>query len=761
MPTATDVRRSDGAAPVEPARRPARRLRKVPVLLVLLLAAGLLMAAVLVPLVLGTGLVAKSSADYFNELPDELSAPVLGRDTRLLNADGSVLAVLHDPENRLPVTIKQIPQAMQTAIIDIEDSRFYSHHGVDTKGLARAAVRNGESGGVAQGGSTITQQYVKNVLLNQAATAAEQQDARAQNVGRKLREARLALAVEKQMPKDKILEGYLNLAYFGNGAYGIGAAAERYFGIPVQKLNVAQAAMLAGLVQSPTQYDPLKNPQDAKVRRDEVLDRMQQLGHLSPQQATFARATGLGLAPVPPPAQGDACVTSIAPFFCNYVRTNLANDPALGSSPEARLRRLNAGGLTIRTTLDPKVQRAAQNAVENASGSADPVAVSDVVMRPGTGEILAMAVSRAYGTGPGQTTLPLPTSPFLQPGSTFKTFTMATALQQGLPLSTRFFSPACFVSPSMDNPTNSKGSGCPRGYTNAEPDEIGSYAIPEGTWKSVNTFYVQLEQKVGVLNVRDMAVKLGVPAARFDKTSPSGAVGPSSGSLTLGGWGVSPLDMATAYATLAASGERCDPTYVTQSLDGNNRPMPLTNRANCRQVLDPQVADTVTGVLEGVITNGTGNPNAAIGRVAAGKTGTTDNFYSAWFVGYTREFATAVAIGDVRDPIHNPLSNRSIGGRYYGEMFGGDLPAQTWSRTMRNALSGVSTASMPPAVPGQGIQGTGQVSGIGQGTGTGTGFGTSTGFGTGRGTSRFGTGTGFGTGGGTSRFGTGTGTGNR
>ncbi len=713
MSAATELRRPERSTTADgggqgpgPERR--GRLRKVPALIALLLAAGLLLAAVTVPLVLGTGLVAKNSADYFNELPAELSAPVLGRDTRLLNADGSVLAVLRDPENRVPVTIAQIPQAMQTAIIDIEDSRFYEHHGVDTKGLARAALRNSEAGGVQEGGSTITQQYVKNVLLNQAATGAERQDAREQTVGRKIREARLALAVENQLPKPQILEGYLNLAYFGNGAYGIGAAAKRYFGVPVERLNVPQSAMLAGLVRSPSQYDPLRNPVEARNRRNQVLDRMQQLGHLTPKQAQAARATKLGLAPVPPPAQGDPCVTSSAPFFCDYVRNQLRGDPALGSTAEARERRLNAGGLTIQTTLDPDVQRAAQNAVDNAASKDDPVAVSDVVLRPGTGEVLAMAVNREYGTGPGQTTLPLPTTPFLQPGSTFKTFTLAAALEKGLPMSTRFFAPACFVSPTLNNPTNNEaGSACPRGYSNAEPDEVGSYAIPEGTWKSVNTFYVQLEQQIGVPAVVDMATRLGIPAVRLKD------VGPADGSLTLGAVGVTPLDMATAYATLAASGNRCDPTYITSATDGNGKPMALSNKQSCRQVLDPAVADRVTGVLEGVITNGTGSPNASIGRTAAGKTGTTDNFSSAWFVGYTRELAAAVAVGDVRDPIKNPLRNRNVGGRYYGEMFGGDLPAQTWSRTMQNALSGTSSASMPPPVPAEGIQGTGQISGAG------------------------------------------------
>ncbi|MDQ1650556.1 MAG: hypothetical protein QOG60_2613, partial [Frankiaceae bacterium] len=674
MTAPTDVRHSERGAAGEPARPAgATKVRKLPILLVVLVATGLLGAAFAVPLVLGTGLVAKSSADYFNELPAELSAPVLGRDTRLLNADGSVLAVLHDPENRVPVTIAQIPQAMQTAIIDIEDSRFYTHNGVDTKGLARAALRNSQAGGVQEGGSTITQQYVKNVLLNSAATSSEQQDARAQNIGRKLREARLALAVDAQLTKPQILEGYLNLAYFGNGAYGIGAAAKRYFNVPVERLNVAQAAMLAGLVRSPTQYDPLKNPVDAKARRNQVLDRMQELGHLTPAQGQSARSSGLGLNPLAPPAQGDACVQSIAPFYCDYVRNNLRNDPALGSTPEARDRRLNAGGLTIKTTLDPTVQTAAQNAVDRAASDSEDVGVSQVVMRPGTGEVLAMAVNRKYGTGPGETTLPLPTLPYLQPGSTFKTFTLATALEKGLPMSTSFFSPACYVSPvyniSQSARDNTSGSTCSDGFSNAEPDEVGTYSIPEATWKSVNTFYIQLEEKVGVPAVVDTATKLGIPKDRLK------GVGPTSGSLTLGGFPVSPLDMATAYATLAASGKRCDPNFIVSAADGNGKPMPVSNKQSCSQVMDARVADQVTGVLEGVITQGTGNPNASIGQVAAGKTGTTDSFVSAWFVGYTRELASAVAVGDPRSPNEHPLKNRSVGGRYYSEMFGGDLPA--------------------------------------------------------------------------------------
>ena len=283
----------------------------------------------------GTGLVAKSSADYFNELPDELSAPVLGRDTRLLNADGSVLAVLHDPENRVPVTIAQIPQSMQTAIIDIEDSRFYSTTASTRKGLARAALRNSEAGGVQEGGSTITQQYVKNVLLNQAATAAER-------AGRARVRPSAASSARRGWPwpsrsscrSRQILEGYLNLAYFGNGAYGIGAAAKRYFGMPVERLNVAQSALLAGLVRSPTQYDPLKQP-GGREEPPQPGARPHAAARAPHAAAGAVRPgnTDLGLAPVPPPAQGDACVTSIAPFFCDYVRNQPRQRPGAGHDP--------------------------------------------------------------------------------------------------------------------------------------------------------------------------------------------------------------------------------------------------------------------------------------------------------------------------------------------------------------------------------------------------------------------------------------------
>jgi len=307
-------------------------MSRLALLLALLAAAGLLLATLATPLVLGTGLAAKSTADSFEALPTGLPDPVLGVDSRILAADGSVVAVLHGPQNRVPVRVDQVAPVMRQAIVDIEDSRFYSHHGVDYKGLARAALKNTQAGVTEQGGSTLTQQYVKNVLLDEASTPDQQQAAAGKSLTRKIREARAALALEQRWPKSRILEGYLNIAFFGNNAYGIGAAAQRYFGQRVDQLSLEQSALLAGLVQGPSTYDPLRHPQAATVRRNEVLARMRQLGHITIAQETAARSQPLGLRPVLPPGAADPCMSSPASFFCDYVRQILLSDKALGAT---------------------------------------------------------------------------------------------------------------------------------------------------------------------------------------------------------------------------------------------------------------------------------------------------------------------------------------------------------------------------------------------------------------------------------------------
>ncbi len=676
---------------------PRPRPRKLVFIVVLTLIAGLLSAALASPIVLGAGFAAKAVSDDFENLPTALPDPILGRDSKILAADGSTLAVLHGSENRVPVTIAQVAPIMKTAIVDIEDSRFYAHHGIDFKGLARAAVED-SGGSLSQGGSTITQQYVKNVLLYSADSAQAAKDATDKSIARKLREARLALALEQRWSKSQILEGYLNLAYFGHAAYGIGAAAARYFGTTVDKLTLAQAALLAGLVQSPSADDPISHPQAARKRRSEVLTRMQELGHLTAAQEQAALAAPLGLHPVAPPATVDPCPGSIAPFYCDWVRGQLRSDTRLGATQTARDQRLLEGGLIVRTTLDPAVQAAAQNAVDQTVEPANSITIAEAIVQPGSGNVLAMAVNKPYGTGLGQTTIRVLTTPALQPGSTFKVFTLAAALDQGLPLSTTFYAPSCYVSKIYKIGTSSGRTplaGCSNGFSNADPAEAGNYNMVRGTWQSVNTYYIQLEEKVGVKSVADMAIRLGIPAGRLSD------VGANSGSLTIGSYVVSPLDMASAYATLAARGLRCEPRGVLSATTGDGKPVDLTPPPACQQVLNPLVADQVTSVLEGVITNGTGSPNASLyGRPAAGKTGTTDGYSSAWFVGYTPQLAAAVEAGNISAPHKFPLTNVTAGGRYYQHVFGGDIPALTWSRTLNAALINQPNATLPPPAGG-------------------------------------------------------------
>ena len=680
-----------------PGRRSGGRPGKLVSILALAVAAGLLAAGIVTPIVLGAGLAAKSASNHFESLPTALPQPVLGRDSVILAADGSKIATLHGTENRVPVKIAQVPAIMKTAMVDIEDSRFYSHDGIDYKGMLRAALSD-TNGSYAQGGSTITQQYVKNVLLYSADSAQQAAAATDKSIARKIREARLALALEQRWSKSQILEGYLNIVYFGQSAYGIGAAAERYFGETVSQLTLTQSALLAGLVQSPTAYDPINYPQAALRRRAEVLTRMRELGHLTAAEEDAAKAAPLGLHPVAPPAVSDPCLTSTAPFYCDWVRTQLRNDPALGSTQTQRDQRLLEGGLTIRTTLDPAVQAAAQNALNETVEPTNSVTVAEAIVQPGTGNVLAMAVNKPYGTGPGETTIPVLTTAALQPGSSFKIFTLTAALSQGLPLSTSFYAPACYVSPIYHIGANSGRNplaGCSNGFSNADPAEAANYDMTRATWQSVNTYYIQLEQKVGVQNVADMAVRMGIPASRLS------SVGPNSGSLTIGAYVVSPLDMATAYATLAAHGMRCDPRGALSATTPDGKPVPLTPPPPCQQVIPASVADEATSVLEGVITNGTGYPNASLyGRPAAGKTGTTDGYHSAWFVGYTPQLAAAVEAGNIQAPVAQPLVNVYAGGRYYAQVFGGDIPALAWGRTLTAALANQPYAPLPPPASG-------------------------------------------------------------
>jgi membrane peptidoglycan carboxypeptidase len=652
--------------------------------------AGLLLAALALPLVGGLGLSAKAGADEFLVLPAELETPPLAQRSRILANDGSLIATLYS-ENRVVIPLSDVPEQTRKAVIAIEDSRFYAHNGVDPKGTLRAALANAQANGVTQGGSTLTQQYVKNALLQAAANDPEQQQAaREVSLERKLREARYALALEQKLTKDEILERYLNIAYYGNGVYGLGTAASFYFGKPVNELAVAEGAMLAGIVQQPGRFDPLTNLEAVVARRNTVLTRMADVGFLSQTELAEAVASTPALAPSPV-SRGCDDLSVMQPFFCDYVRRVLESDgigQALGSTREERQTRLLAGGLTIKTTLDPKVQFGAQVALGEQLPPDDPFEVSGVVntVEPGTGAIKAMAVSEGFGDGENQTkvNLAIGGSVGFQAGSTFKPFVLAAALQKGIPLDLTLYAPAEYTSKVFED-TPGKPYG-PVG--NAGESDAGTYTLETATHKSVNTYYLQLLERTGIEQPAAIAESLGL--RKFEGGAPTAPLDRFA-SFPYGTAQISPLDLSAAYAAFAAGGRYCPPMAVTEVLDSTGQPIPLPEQ-QCTQALEPEIANTVTSVLTGVIGPGGTGRRAEIGRPAAGKSGSTNGSKAALFAGYTPQLATVVWMGK---PIPVPLQNVRINGQFYKQVYGGTIPATIWAATMQEALEGVPVVPFP------------------------------------------------------------------
>ena len=644
---------------------------------------GLVVAGILLPVVGGAGLFARAVSDSWGSLPAVLRMPPPPERSRLVADDGSTIASFFT-QDRANVPLSKVAPVMQHAIVAIEDARFFHHGGIDVRGTLRAAATDVGNGGAVQGGSTLTQQYVKNALLDSG-----EKHATSDTLARKLREARYAIELEKRLNKQQILERYLNIVYFGEGAYGVESAALRYFGVHAAHLTLPQAALLAGLVQSPTDDDPVTHPQAAKLRRDTVLARMAEVG-AAPAAATqraARRPLGVHLHKA-----GAGCQTSTAPFYCDYVYRALLADRRLGPTPAAREKALMTGGLTIQTAMDPQAQRAAQAAVDTVVPMGSRVATAVDVVQPGTGAVVAMAVDRRYGsrTRLHETRLNLATGgqSGFQAGSTFKMFTLAAAITQHVPLSQTFQAPPTM---SFDGGFRGCGGADLGGWKpvhNAEDGEGGTFGLVRATWESVNTYFAQLERKVGVCGPWRLATQMGI---REVLTGKPVAQVPA---FTLGVADTSPLQVAGAYATLAARGVFCAPYPVVAIRAASGKVLESHRRHDgCRRVLPQWAADRTTSVLRGVIDGPDPKRTGAaatIGRPAAGKTGTTDGFTAAWFSGYTPQLAASVWVGDPRGGTTHPLRNVTVGGRFFAHVYGADLAAPVWRMTMSGALRGMS-----------------------------------------------------------------------
>ncbi|MEV4630085.1 transglycosylase domain-containing protein [Micromonospora sp. NPDC049523] len=683
------------------------------------LIAGVILAAAAYPLAAIGGLGAKATADLVRDRPRDLRHTSPAQTTYVYGADGKTLLTTFYEEHRKYTPIGEMSPYIQQAIVASEDSRFYKHNGVDAKGVARAFVANQQAGGVSQGASTLTMQYVRMALRDSAQTPLEVQEATEQTSIRKLREMRIALDLEKEMTKSEILERYLNSAYFGHRAYGIYAASEIFFSKTPRDLSPVEAATLAGLVKAPSEYDPAVNDQKAATdRRNYVIDRMRTMGYISPDAAAAMAAEPIKLKLSTPP---NDCVSvpkeyNSWGFFCDYLKSWWSVQPGFGSNSMERLDKLRRGGYKIITSIDPRVQEIAEKNVLAKEGESSPFAHGLVAVEPGTGRVKAMAINRIYSldstdNGPHSDpekrsrmrgNYPNTVNPLLgggdlpgyQAGSTFKMFVMLAALDAGMPLSTAYDSPFKITSiyPGGGTTSSCGGLWCP---SNASAAMTGRQTMWSGFGKSVNTYFVQLEQAVGADKAVALAERLGLQwRTDVDRRQASPEKRKEWGAFVLGVSDVTPLEMANAYAAIAADGRFCEAIPVTSITNPDGTPTMITTRSGgqveaakprCHQEVSADAARAATdaarcptgdtparGSCGGWST--ADSVKGTVGRPVAGKTGTTDSTRSAWFVGYTPEYAMASFLADPDNPFNAVGDAQS------------NKPVSTVSDTLKEAL---------------------------------------------------------------------------
>ena len=700
------------ATPARARGRQVNLVQALALLLAFLLIAGIggvLSAGLVLPAVAGASVLAEATTEVFADLPTELEEQALSEKSTVLANDGTTVLATFFLENRIVVPLDQISPIMAQAVVATEDKRFFEHGGIDPTGMLRAAAKNALTT-ETEGASTLTQQYVKNVLIEAAAregdvatraagiAAAREADGTA-GVSRKLREAKLAIALEQKYTKDEILARYLNIAQFGASVYGVEASAQFYFSKRAVDLNYLEAATLAGVTQSPTRWDPVVNPADSQRRRDTVLRLMMNQGLIDRAQHDAGVATPVASAAeggyLNIKATGLGCMTANtvanSGYFCDYVTKVITNNPAFGKTLEDRKQLLYRGGLTITTTLDARLQAIADTEVRNGvpQDDASGVASSIITIEPGTGKIVAMAQNRTYNNtvnaGPGETSVNFNAdfafggSRGFQPGSTFKPFTLVQWLKEGRSLNevinaTRreyaaksWNAPCTNITGKSYNPRNSEGG------------DSGPISVLRATFNSVNSGYMAIANQLNLCGIFDTAATLGVHDPYGEAILPLPA-------RVLGTAELAPMTMAAAFAAFAANGTFCEPIAITSVTDTDGNPLAVPP-SNCRQAVEPRITAAVNYTLQQVVTQGTAKALGGLeGRPSAGKTGTSNENEHTWFVGYTPQLATAVWVGHSEGNIE--MQNVRIAGTYQSRVFGSTIAAPTWKRYMDQALAG-------------------------------------------------------------------------
>ena len=647
-------------------RRRNRKRRSAVLVLTLLLAS--VIALLLATVAFTGGQVLLSACSTKNDL----RSLKLGENSFLYTDNMQFLGVVPSATNRQKLPLSKISPALPQATVAIEDARFWQHGALDYQGIARALYQDVTKGHIVQGGSSITQELVRNLYVG-----ADQR-----TFTRKIQEACLAEKFFEHHTRRQILTDYLNQVFYGRHAYGAQAAARTYFSKNADQLTLVQAALLAGLPQAPTVYDPIVNPRAARARRNEVLQAMWKNGYISAAKLRSSTRKNLELRP------GHRYTQLLQPNFFGWATEQLA-DRLPGGAKQVEL-----GGLRVKTTLDPRLQALATHAVSTVLKTPDDPAAAVVAIDPQTGAVKAMV---GYLPSHRAMLFNLATQAHRSTGSSFKPITLATALSEGDSLYSTFYGPSSLYITDPQCATGPSGGAWP--VHNFADEAEGTMNLLDATANSVNTIFAQLIARAGVRNVVAMAHRLGI-------TEPSG---PKSlyfkpvCAITLGSVGFTPLEMADVYATFADGGVHHDPLAFESVRGPSGKELPLHNKG--RRVLTPGVVAQLDYALQGVVQHGTGTAAALGSRPVAGKTGTAENFVDAWFCGYVPQLATCVWVGYPKAEI--PLLN--VEG--VGEVAGGTLPAEIWRDFMAPAVAKLPVKGFPDPSPylngGNIISGTG------------------------------------------------------
>ncbi|WP_295108246.1 transglycosylase domain-containing protein [uncultured Kocuria sp.] len=678
---------------------------------------GVVAAGLLVPPAAAAGLAANASIGWFKSLPADMETGPLSRASTVVAKDGSEVAKFF-AQNRDPVPLDEISPNMQKALLSIEDRDFYDHGAVDPWGIVRAIGNNLLRPSNRQGASTITQQYVNNLIIDQQVRNGEQASTIGADKGvvDKIKEMKLALSMEQEKSKDEILEGYLNIVLFGGSNYGVEAASQYFWGIHASQLSVAQSATLAGMVQSPNTYNPQVNPELSTQRRNLVLDTMVQTGSITRAEADKAANEPMNL-DIHTTSSGCSAAKT-APYFCDYVENEVMQSDTYGTTPEERLATLQRGGLTITTTLDPTAQKAADtqvNQTQPKDNNPDSVSTSLISLEPGSGHIASMAQNTNYSAAEGDsnTTYNFNVDTSVggaggfQVGSTFKPFTLAQWINSGKGVK------ASIDARRVSYPADYKwkASCLPNGYK-IEPGTDGNgltfqnategyqkiMDVDYGIYNSINSALYAMAADLDLCEIGDLTKALGIHDGKtgdpVDTTVLSSLLGGSAD--------ISPMTMARAFSAFANDGVMCEPRAVTKVVDAQGKSYDVGNDS-CKQVIKKEVAQGVNYVLEQVLVRGSGYQRSiGLPGASAAKTGTTDNSTQTWMVGYTKGLSTASWVGNYQYGSRS-LNGLNIGGRSGGSgtewVDGATYAGGQWQNYMKEIAPRYSTStfSSPPS----------------------------------------------------------------